>query len=314
VHLHCFYIEVSRKKEYSNEMKPSSKKHHYIPRFYLDGFTDSDGFFFVYDKLNKKIWRTTPANAFAENHRNTGRMQHFETREEYVTDLPEEMLAYYDGQAASAIINVRNSTPDQFVLTDERLLAIRFFILSVFWRTPVNDELRESIISNFSFEDLGFGIFDEDTGERHKEVEDSLKEIDLWRKIYTTLLPTTSFTDKYKKLNGSDWKLYYKRMDFHITTDNPILFYKYTDFASLHEEVIFPLSSKILLVSSKKYKPHILAPLFNWKIDQLLFHKAGRYVASSRKEYLNLLIEDANKIRSPYWAENIKEEIYNYFY
>lgn len=37
-------------------------KHHYVPQFYLKGFTDSDGLIHVTDKVLRKRWRTAPRN------------------------------------------------------------------------------------------------------------------------------------------------------------------------------------------------------------------------------------------------------------
>ena len=48
-----------------------SKKHHYLPVHYLEGFTDSKNTFFVYDKKTEKIFSTNPKGAFFENDLNT---------------------------------------------------------------------------------------------------------------------------------------------------------------------------------------------------------------------------------------------------
>jgi len=37
------------------KQKPS-KKHHYLPTHYLEGFTDGDGGFFVYDNMPTKYF------------------------------------------------------------------------------------------------------------------------------------------------------------------------------------------------------------------------------------------------------------------
>lgn len=293
----------------------ASKKHHYIPRFYLKGFTDIQNKFFVFDKKTEKIWQSNPDNSFCENNRNTGEIQHVETKELYKTDLPETMLGYFDNRAATTIQEVRDSTPNEYILTPERLYNIRFFIASLFWRSPVNDAIRQEIIKNESFESLGFGLFDKNTGHRFVQLEDDLKTIDLWQKTYPTLLPITSFSEKFKKTNFEEWKLYYQTNGQNIITDNPIILKTYTDFSSLHEELLFPISKDILLVSTSKYKPHILAPVFNLKVNLMGFHLAGRFVASHNKELLEFLAgEVKTNISKPGWAESLKENIFNHFY
>ncbi len=77
-----------------------SKKHHYIPRFYLDGFTNDSSKYFVYDKEADKIWETNPTNSFAENHRNTGALPNLDAGTTSFSDAAEAMLAHLDSMAA----------------------------------------------------------------------------------------------------------------------------------------------------------------------------------------------------------------------
>lgn len=41
--------------------------HHYVPRFYLSRFVNSDGRLFVYDKLTEKVFATKPENIAGQN-------------------------------------------------------------------------------------------------------------------------------------------------------------------------------------------------------------------------------------------------------
>jgi hypothetical protein len=292
-----------------------SKKHHYIPRFYLKGFTDKENKYFVYDKNTGNIYRSNPENTFAENHRNTAIIEDQNTKELRKMDLAEHMLSRFDSKAASALHDIVNSSPEDSILSPERLYAIQFLIFSVFWRTPINDGLRNAIIKNLSFKDLGFGIFDEKTGKRHIETEEMLRGLDAWVKLYPALLPISSFTKKFNKINKDEWRIYYHKTDLHIITDNPIIFHKeFKDLSSLQEELIVPLSSKILLIATKKTKPKNLPPIFNLQVDLLLFHQAGRYAASSDKTHLEFLAKTSKEyLTNPGWSEKLKETIFNHF-
>ena len=53
----------------------ASKRHHYLPRYYLKGFTNSDNRFFVYDKEEERIFVSSPGAAFFENNLNTVTLQ-----------------------------------------------------------------------------------------------------------------------------------------------------------------------------------------------------------------------------------------------
>ena len=52
------------------EGNTGSKRHHYLPRHYLRGFTNSEGIYFVYDKEEKNIFVGSPDNTFFENNLN----------------------------------------------------------------------------------------------------------------------------------------------------------------------------------------------------------------------------------------------------
>ena len=293
---------------------PSSVKHHYIPRFYLAGFTDENNTFFIYDKKTEKIWKSTPENSFFENHRNTGEMQNQKTKEIFKSDEPEKALSMLDGRVAPVIAALNKSNPEENALTPERLYLLRRFIFSIFWRSPVNDKVRNEIIAKATFKELGFGFFDRE-GNRVEEVEEISKKIDLFQKMYPILLSISPFIERNLKQNDSDWRIYYRTEKSHLITDNPIIYDGYKNFNSLHEELLLPLSSKILLVSTKKYKPHILSPLFSLNVDLLLLHNAGRFVASANKGYLEFLTnEERTKLNRPGWADKLHEWIFNCFY
>jgi hypothetical protein len=86
-----------------------SKKHHYIPRFYLKGFTNRENRYFVYDKQNDKLWQSSPENSFLENHRNTGIFENPETKEVHEIYLAEELLSRFEDRAAKALAQLKDS-------------------------------------------------------------------------------------------------------------------------------------------------------------------------------------------------------------
>jgi len=146
-------------------------------------------------------------------------------------------------------------------------------------------------------------------------MEELMKSIDLWIKMYPALLPVSGLISKFRKHNDNNWRIYYRPVKFHIVTDNPVILKEYKDLSSLQEELIFPLSGNSLIVNTKKYKPDALPPVFSLKVDLLLFHLAGRFVASSSEVYLKFLANEANtQLSKPGWADKQKENIFDYFY
>jgi hypothetical protein len=165
-----------------------------------------------------------------------------------------------------------------------------------------------------SFQELGFGLFHKNTGQRDVQTEKLLNNIDIWQKLSPAFLSVTTFLDKFDKVNLDNWRLYYSGTNFHIVTDNPIIFEKYESFSSLHEELFCPLSSNILIVSTKRNKPDTLTPVFRMNLDLLLFHYAFRFVACSNKEYLEFLAREAfTTLNQKGFVEKLKEDIFNTF-
>lgn len=227
--------------------------------------------------------------------------------------MPEEMLAHFDSRSASAVYDKRNSTIKDDMLTVDRLYALRFFIVSTFWRTPANDGIRKRIIKTRSFEDLGFGIFNK--GKRQSETKKMMMDKDLWHKMYPTLLSMVSFSKSYKRNNSVDFKLYYRSNHTHVVTDNPVILKEFKDFSSLNEEFIFPITGKVFIISTARHKPRQLPPAFNLKMDILLFGNASRYVACCNKEYLLFLVQQVESFMvKPGFNSMLKDNISGHFY
>ena len=85
-------------------MRDLSRKHHYLPQFYLAGFTDSqakDGTLHVFDKEQCKQWETTPAATAWERD-----LYMLEAGDEKV-DLLEKLNADYEALVAPILAQVR---------------------------------------------------------------------------------------------------------------------------------------------------------------------------------------------------------------
>ncbi len=287
-----------------------SKRHHYIPQFYLEGFTNNNGEFFIFDKKKEEIRKSKPINSFFEKYRNSAVVG------DERTDLPEQMLSYFDGRDANALKTVRKSEFKEHVLTPEVLAVLKSFIATTFWRIPTNDQLREDIIDNFSFSELGFGIFNKETGKRSQEAEELLKNTDLFRKIYPSLLSITTRNRDDNKDDFFSWKLIHRTNTIHVTGDNPLIFKNdYQDFSSIREELMIPLCSTKVLVHSKKHVPKVLSPVFNLKMDTLIMSQSDRFICSSNKEYLELLVSNFySLLKSENLERQIIDDLFNYFY
>lgn len=125
-----------------------ARKHHYVPRAYLGGFTATgtkDGKFFVLDVESGRAFRTSPANVAAE--RDFNRVD-IEGRS---PDAIETALAPFEGQAVEAIrrvIETQTYPNDQdwnLILNLLALLAVRNPRMRTSFNRASNSYFGESV-------------------------------------------------------------------------------------------------------------------------------------------------------------------------
>ncbi len=288
----------------------SSKRHPYIPQFYLKGFTDNNGVYFLFDKQTEEIRKAKPINSFFENNRNTA----YAKDQKFVA--VEDIYANFDSKAAVQLEKVRAATIENFSLEPEILHRLKAFTALTYWRIPENDLRLEKMIDELSFKDIGLDYKNKHTGESllTPELIIGLKKIDAFRKMNRLFIPLVSGYDKYKSTNFENWRVYFHKNKVHLTGDNPIVISEYLDFNSLNGELFFPLSSDKLFMHTKKNKPQILPASFLLELDLLILHQATRFVCCPNREYLEFLVEKHYPLyRNIDFANQMKKDIFNYF-
>lgn len=103
-------------------MSTLSKKHHYIPQFYLRGFTDGNGYFTVYDKQLNVFRKSRPENEFYEKFRNTTNLG----GEKSV--IVENMYSNLESVSAVTIAAIEKSTHTDKIITSETIVGLKFFV------------------------------------------------------------------------------------------------------------------------------------------------------------------------------------------
>lgn len=287
-----------------------SKRHHYIPQFYLRGFTNEDGDYYIFDKTTETIRKSNPLNSFFENNRNATTFED----ERYV--LLEDIYAHFDGITAPQLEKIRNSTVDNFDLDPEILYRIKMFITLMYWRVPEIDEKFEKTIDRLSFSDAGFDIKDKVTGKSMatKELQEQLKGNDLFRQMYRIFLPLISSQTTYKRTDFENWRVYFRDNKRHLTSDNPLIIKKYTDFGSLNGELIFPLSGDKIIIHTTQPKPQKLPSMFLLDLDMMIIQQATRFVCCSDKGYLEYLVDNLYSFTKKFNFEvEMKERLFNHF-
>lgn len=115
----------------------SKKRHHTIPRCYLDGFTDENGHVWVLDTKNK-IFPTNPINILVENHFYRITLKNGEK-----SVVVEDTLANIEGAYADIFKN--KICNDKFLSDKERAEVAIFFAGMIHRTKPYRESMRDML-------------------------------------------------------------------------------------------------------------------------------------------------------------------------
>jgi hypothetical protein len=270
-----------------------SKKHHYLPRYYLKGFTNSDGTFFVYDKKANNIFETNPNGSFFKNNLNT-----INFPDGTKSDFLEQAHTKIEGESWDSLDNIRNSDFKKPVPIKDKL-NLFLFLLFLHWRLPANHKYFNDLTSQMFVEGSELDYFDIVDIHGNQASEDFLTEFknsSIWNKSSQLVLP---FARIFKNREWFDdivnWRFYYtkNKESWYIIGDNPIV----TKGEDDHDPVrclktfLFPISGNILLISIDGNPPDTISPEFIVQFGASIIERANRFVACQNKEFLQALID-----------------------
>lgn len=122
-------------------MNKSKHRHHYIPVFYLKGFTDpqDDSRIWVYDKDDEKVFNVSPEKIAFERHYHT-----FINEEgEKDSDSIEDLLSNIEGESAEVIRKIHSRDK----LTPEDKMSFAVFVATMMVRIPNYRKNMETAIT-----------------------------------------------------------------------------------------------------------------------------------------------------------------------
>jgi len=260
-----------------------SKRHHYIPRFLIQQFVDSDNKVWVYDKEKGKVWdiKQSSKSIFFEMNRNN-----FEVDGEMVDDL-ERIYGEADNLLSKNLKKVLST--DSEVKEDE-LLNLIFFVTLTKWRIPASDE-KFCKYKDIPIEQLGATIRPVDRKmEVNEQKVNNIKEILASEEVNRILLAFQPLLRE--KTLEEIYKNCFTVSDFSdnkfppLLGDVPIIETPNTGYETLGD-FIFPLSTHKTLICKKgaeKYVPNKV--LFYIQRNLTTFHLAEKYVVCKSKEQL----------------------------
>lgn len=283
-------------------MNKRSKKHHYLPRYYLKGFASNNNGFFVYDKQEDRIFFTSPDATFFENDLNT-----IDLPETGPSDFMEDMYADIESITWPSFDRIRNSKPDKGIEALDKM-HLFFFLLFLHWRLPSNSKYVEELSKEILPDGEGrldfFNLYMGEKESRRPASEDMkkvMRESEAFKKVTRLFAPFAPF-HKNKEWNKriEDWKFFYTEdeQSWYIVGDRPIITDQLNDHDPLEclSRFVFPLSGRILLVNHDKALKQNLSREFVIDYSMAVIAQAERFVACHNEEFLKKLVDMYKKV------------------
>jgi len=274
--------------------KKLSKKHHYLPRHYLKGFTNNTNGFYIYDKKEDKIFYTSPDAAFFENHLNTVSLPGGGS-----SDFLEKFYSDIENECWNSLDQIRESN-NKIPIDPLDKMNLFLFLLFLHWRLPSNINYAEELTKDFFDKNNKninyFTLKYNDGKDPPKEVVDVIKNSPAFKKTSKVILPFAPFYEEgWSKRLINNWRFLYAEDEkrWHLVGDNPIVTKGDNDHDSLNclNEFVFPISGNILLVNTNKPINKDFPPRFVIKFNIAIIERAQRFIACQNKNFLEELLK-----------------------
>lgn len=286
-----------------------SQRHHFIPKFFIKGFSGKDGKVAVFNKITNQLEtvRKSPKQIFYEWNRNT-----FDVNGEK-TDYVEKLYQFSEDQFAPLYKKIIR---DNYKIQTQDFFPIIHFIGNCHYRVPSQDEAAEQRIFNSTNQDLFLKLLEPG---KNKEAPN-----DLYKKIRNDssfiessklMLSVSDFIKADLTSNFSNWKIYEAATDvqLHLIGDNPVILKNSESSNLFKNELLFPLSSgkTIYHVNGRSIKE--MKPENRVAADILMFIQSDKYVCGPDQNYLGAIAEKAKIYKNEEGIKYLKNQVFEIF-
>lgn len=279
--------------------KATSSRHHYIPRFLIKGFTNTNEQLYIYDKQKNEILKNSrPSKSiFFENDRNT-----LHLKNEDKTSIIEDYLYKEIDNKTSRVINFYQSESLSKVnFTVEDTATFLFFLISLFWRIPKTDYATNELMERSTI-----------TTPPNIDKED-LRKDPVYRKISRAFL----YRHHIDEMIISGYKgrkclnIHELKEPVFLIGDFPILFRKHQNlFSSFNDtDILFALNSNRVYSST-------LEPLNNFSANHAFLYNACiidqsvNYIGCGDLEILKYSIDLYQKLKQNGRIYGLSNEVF----
>lgn len=256
---------------------------HYVPQYYLKGFVlPGHNHIWVYEKNNDYKFSSNPKNIAQENNF-------------YTPEIEQYLAGKIEAPANEVLLKIRQKQP----ITESDKLIMTKYMVVMMKRVPENKlflkerapEVAQSLQKRWDQELTQFVLEEpelEVIAESYRsKIADLLGKFakDPPKDVWLENLPPNRTPQIVEALSQMIWRfLVFDDAPVFFTSDNPVFYPKGIGIGRLESEVIFPISSHIILWANWR-KGHIPIGYVN-KINKQLVRKANQYIVSNSTRYV----------------------------
>lgn len=288
-----------------------TKRHHYIPEFFIKGFTGDDKMVSIFNKETGKLdnTRKSPKQVFFEWNRNTFNINGEDN------DFIEKLYQLGETKFSDTYRTIIGNQ-ESFRFNAFEKLHLMCFISEIHWRVPNQDIEFLDHINQIKSEDSILQIRNKNSGETisQKLYSELIKNPPI-SEAFKMIKAMQDFEEIVKEVKIEDWKLYSVGIDdpqLNLLSDNPVIIRDYNSNI-LKSELIFPLSKgKTVYNTNGKILNEIPAEN-RMRVDVLAFLQSNKFVCGPKAEYLKDIAEYAKFYDTENKIEKLKESVFNIF-
>ncbi len=282
-----------------------SHRHHYLPKFYIKGFTDTTGFLYVYDKEKSKFIGTkrSPKSVFYETDRNIVDFSG------HKLDLLETMYAKLDSKTSMDLMQVLANK----CFTPEELTSIAILANLLKWRVPKRDELFNKIKHDLTMDDLSIQIkMDAENMDDGVAALNHIESSDIYLASKRILLAMQPFIDLIDISNLYNYSFIESNNSYpSLIGDNPVIEMGDTRIGKIRD-FIFPLSSRDTFIFKQDCKKRVNSLQFFLQKDLAILESSVRFVGCKSKEHLEFVIQLHDEIKTDLHTIDFTDKLFKY--
>lgn len=146
-------VDLEKLKKHASRLSGLSSRHHFVPQYFLEGFTGLDGLLSVYDKVHDRISprRIAPKSIFFEPERHTINVDGLE-----LSMIEDFLFSDIDTRLAPYINDLQNAPITDNLLSTDNQVNLSVFTIDLFWRNPATDNIAADLFqrSKIKWSDL----------------------------------------------------------------------------------------------------------------------------------------------------------------